>query len=198
MSDKATRAHAVPLARLFAQPLPDGPPPQMLRAAELEAACAAARAEAHAALAPRIAQLEGELAAERAARTAEATAQATIAGAAIAALQASLADAVAGLALAIAQQVIAAEPTLLPATLAALVAQAIELAPERAPEGDSGTLRLHPLHLPSAPALPPGWRVVPDADVQPGCVIAEAGSWLSRASLDLRLEQARDALEGQQ
>jgi flagellar biosynthesis/type III secretory pathway protein FliH len=197
MSDTASRVLAVPLARLFAPPLPgplpDGPPPEELRAAELEAACAAAREEAHAALAPRIRQLEGDLAAERAARTAEAAEQIAIAGAAISALQASLADAVASLALAIARQVLAAESALAQATLATLVAQALE----QAPEGDCGTLRVHPLHLAAAPAPPSGWRLMPDPDLQPGAVIAEAGPWLALASLELRLEQARDALEGQ-
>lgn len=193
MSDTASRALAVPLARLFAPPLPEGPSPQALRAAELEAACAAARDAAHAALAPRIGQLEAELVAERAARTAEAAAQATIAGAAIEALQTSLADAVAGLGLAIARQVLAAEPALAPATLATLVAHALA----GAPEGDCGTLRLHPLHLPAAPAPPPGWRLLADPELPLGTVIAETGPWLALASLDLRLEQARDALEGE-
>jgi flagellar biosynthesis/type III secretory pathway protein FliH len=181
------------LARLFAPPLPEGPPPEALRAAELEAACATARDAAHAALAPRIEQLEGELAAERTARSTEATERAMIAGAAIAALQASLAEAVTGLALAIARQVLATEPGLAQATLATLVEQALA----EAPAGDGGTLRLHPLHLPTAPAPPPGWRLLPDPDLQPGTVIAEAGPWLSLASLGLRLEQARDALAGQ-
>jgi len=193
MSDAMSRAHAVPLARLFAPPLPDGPPPHVLRAAELEAASAGARADAQAALLPRIEQLEAELAAERAARSADAAAQAEAVGAAIAALQCSFAEAVAGLAVAIARQVLAAEPALQPETLATLVAQALE----QAPEGNCGTLRLHPLHLPLAPALPAGWRLVPDADLLPGSVVAEAGAWLARASLDLRLDQVRDALEGQ-
>jgi flagellar biosynthesis/type III secretory pathway protein FliH len=181
------------LARLFAPPLPEGPSPQALRAAELEAACAAAGDAAHAALAPRIGQLEAELSAERAARTAEAAAQATIAGTAIAALQSSLSEALADLALAIARQVLAAEPALAQATLATLVAHALE----GAPQGDIGTLRLHPLHLPAAPAPPPGWCLLADPDLPPGTVIAEAGPRLALASLDLRLEQARNALEGQ-
>lgn len=189
---RAARAQSVPIARLFAPTAPEGPPPEAVRAAEREAACALARAQVHEALGPRISQLEAELAAERAARTAEASAQRALAEAAIADLQACLAGAVASLGLAVARQVIAAEPAMAEETLAALVAQALA----HAPDGACGTLRLHPLHLSAAPPMPSGWRLVPDADCSPGTVIAEAGPWLALGSLDLRLEQARDALEG--
>jgi flagellar biosynthesis/type III secretory pathway protein FliH len=191
MSERATRVRAVPLSRLFVQAEPEGPPPEDLRADELEAACAAVRAEVEGQLLPRIEQLQADLSAERAARTAEGAERARIADAALAALQQTLSDAVAGLALAVAGQVLAAEPQLGAQTLAALVAQALA----QAPEGDSGTVRLHPLHVSAAPSPPPGWRLLADPELAPGTVIAEVGPCLSLASIDLRLAQAADALE---
>jgi flagellar biosynthesis/type III secretory pathway protein FliH len=189
MSEPAARA--VPLARLFAQPLPEGPTLADQHAAEIAAVRARAGAEARSELAPRIHQLEAELASERAARAAESAEQRAVANAALSALTDSLAGAVVPLALAVAKAVLGAEPGCSDATLSVLVAQALAAAPP----GDGGTLKLHPLHLSGAPIPPPGWEVVPDAALPPGTVVATVGPCLCLSSLELRLLQARERLE---
>jgi flagellar biosynthesis/type III secretory pathway protein FliH len=183
---------AVPVSRLFGQPVGVAEPSEAVRQQEaLELAFEEGRAAAVAELGGRIAELEAEGAALRETHAAAGEAAARASAAAFAALEAALADGVAALGLAVARAALGAEPKLEAVTIRQLVSDALA----GLPEGAAGSLRMHPDDAAHAPDLPSGWVVVADAALGPGHVLAERGSSLSAAGLYQRLEQLRARLE---
>lgn len=185
---------AVPFSRLFAQSAqPADPSPAERHQAALKTAFEAGHAAGEARPLARIAELEEELDSLRRDHAARLEADGRRAEAAMQALEVSLAEAVTALGLEVAGQVLAREPALGQQTIGGLVAEALS----GLPEGAAGTLRMNPHDAADAPALPSGWGLLADPELERGQMIAERGPALTAAGLAQRLQQLGRRLDAQ-